>query len=110
MLQHLGTSLKTLFNVQKNYHVLQSLFKITIILTNYILFNFFFFPALNKKLQRVNLDISPKGVLVSDAESQENVLSISIYRYLNIHKPQNPNVPKKIFLCILHRCFQRKII
>ncbi|XP_049876190.1 low density lipoprotein receptor adapter protein 1-like [Pectinophora gossypiella] len=36
--------------------------------------------GLTKKLQRVNLDISPKGVVVTDAESQENVLSISIYR------------------------------
>ncbi|XP_022823299.1 low density lipoprotein receptor adapter protein 1-B-like [Spodoptera litura] len=35
---------------------------------------------LNKKLQRVNLDISAKGIVVSDAESQENVLSVSIYR------------------------------
>ncbi|XP_028161462.1 low density lipoprotein receptor adapter protein 1-like [Ostrinia furnacalis] len=36
--------------------------------------------AFNKKLQRVNLDISSKGIVVSDAESQESVLSISIYR------------------------------
>ncbi|CAH0720441.1 unnamed protein product, partial [Brenthis ino] len=35
--------------------------------------------AMNKKLQRVNLDISAKGILVSDAESQENVFSVSIY-------------------------------
>ncbi|XP_072944992.1 low density lipoprotein receptor adapter protein 1-like [Epargyreus clarus] len=34
----------------------------------------------NKKLQKVNLEISPKGVVVSDAETQENVLSVSIYR------------------------------
>ncbi|XP_026321529.1 low density lipoprotein receptor adapter protein 1-like [Hyposmocoma kahamanoa] len=37
--------------------------------------------GLNKKLQRVNLDISPKGIVVTDAESQENVISVSIYRY-----------------------------
>ncbi|XP_052743342.1 low density lipoprotein receptor adapter protein 1-like [Bicyclus anynana] len=36
--------------------------------------------TLNKKLQRVNLDISAKGILVNDAETQENVLSVSIYR------------------------------
>ncbi|XP_032519138.2 low density lipoprotein receptor adapter protein 1-A-like [Danaus plexippus] len=36
--------------------------------------------TMNKKLPRVNLDISPKGILVSDAESQEDVLSLSIYR------------------------------
>ncbi|CAH2092726.1 unnamed protein product [Euphydryas editha] len=36
--------------------------------------------TLNKKLQRVNLDISPKGISVSDADTQENVLSVSIYR------------------------------
>ncbi|KAJ8714918.1 hypothetical protein PYW08_004899 [Mythimna loreyi] len=35
---------------------------------------------LNKKLQRVNLDISAKGIVVSDADSQENVISVSIYR------------------------------
>ncbi|KAF9424604.1 hypothetical protein HW555_000415 [Spodoptera exigua] len=35
---------------------------------------------LNKKLQRVNLDISAKGIVVSDADSQENVMSVSIYR------------------------------
>ncbi|XP_030037655.1 low density lipoprotein receptor adapter protein 1 isoform X2 [Manduca sexta] len=34
----------------------------------------------NKKLQRVNLDISPKGIVVTDADSQENVMSVSIYR------------------------------
>ncbi|XP_053610464.1 low density lipoprotein receptor adapter protein 1-like [Plodia interpunctella] len=33
-----------------------------------------------KKLQRVNLDISPKGIIVTDADSQENVMSVSIYR------------------------------
>ncbi|XP_047535555.1 low density lipoprotein receptor adapter protein 1-like isoform X1 [Vanessa atalanta] len=36
--------------------------------------------TVNKKLQRVNLDISSKGILVTDADSQENVLSVSIYR------------------------------
>ncbi|XP_059057711.1 low density lipoprotein receptor adapter protein 1-like [Achroia grisella] len=36
--------------------------------------------TLNKKLQKVNLDISAKGIIVSDADSQENVLSVSIYR------------------------------
>ncbi|XP_013200892.2 low density lipoprotein receptor adapter protein 1 [Amyelois transitella] len=36
--------------------------------------------TMNKKLQRVNLDISPKGIIVTDAESQENVISLSIYR------------------------------
>ncbi|KAL0871000.1 hypothetical protein ABMA27_004816 [Loxostege sticticalis] len=36
--------------------------------------------AFNKKLQRVSLDISSKGIVVSDLDSQENVLSISIYR------------------------------
>ncbi|GBP29514.1 Low density lipoprotein receptor adapter protein 1 [Eumeta japonica] len=34
----------------------------------------------NKKLQRVNLDISPKGVVVSDADTQEDVVKISIYK------------------------------
>ncbi|CAG4951550.1 low density lipoprotein receptor adapter protein 1-like [Colias croceus] len=34
----------------------------------------------NKKLQKVNLDISSKGIIVSDADTQENVLSVSIYR------------------------------
>lgn len=34
----------------------------------------------NKKLQRVNLDISAKGIIVTDTESQENVVSVSIYR------------------------------
>lgn len=36
--------------------------------------------SLNKKLQRVNLDISPKGIVVTDTESQQNVLSLSIYK------------------------------
>ncbi|XP_041982002.1 uncharacterized protein LOC121735292 [Aricia agestis] len=36
--------------------------------------------TLNRKLQKVNLDISAKGVLVSDAETNDNVLSVSIYR------------------------------
>ncbi|CAH0589193.1 unnamed protein product [Chrysodeixis includens] len=35
---------------------------------------------MNKKLQRVNLDISAKGIVVTDADSQENVISVSIYR------------------------------
>ncbi|XP_013179768.1 PREDICTED: low density lipoprotein receptor adapter protein 1-like [Papilio xuthus] len=34
----------------------------------------------NKKLQRVTLDISAKGILVIDVDSQQNVLSVSIYR------------------------------
>ncbi|CAB3246918.1 unnamed protein product [Arctia plantaginis] len=34
----------------------------------------------NKKLQRVSLDISSKGIIVIDTESQENVVSVSIYR------------------------------
>ncbi|XP_068617871.1 low density lipoprotein receptor adapter protein 1-like [Battus philenor] len=34
----------------------------------------------NKKLQRVNLDISARGILVTDFETQESVLSVSIYR------------------------------
>ncbi|CAH2043330.1 unnamed protein product, partial [Iphiclides podalirius] len=34
----------------------------------------------NKKLQRVSLDISPKGILVTDVDTQESVLSVSIYR------------------------------
>ncbi|CAG5033414.1 unnamed protein product [Parnassius apollo] len=34
----------------------------------------------NKKLQRVSLDISAKGILVTDVDSQESVLSVSIYR------------------------------
>ncbi|XP_022118328.2 low density lipoprotein receptor adapter protein 1-A-like [Pieris rapae] len=34
----------------------------------------------NLKLPKVNVDISSKGIIVSDAESQENVLSVSIYR------------------------------
>ncbi|KAI8439234.1 hypothetical protein MSG28_013075 [Choristoneura fumiferana] len=36
--------------------------------------------TLNKKLQRVNLDISAKGIVVTDADSNDNVLSISIYK------------------------------
>ncbi|KAL4710900.1 hypothetical protein ACJJTC_002530 [Scirpophaga incertulas] len=36
--------------------------------------------AFNKKMQRVHLDISPKGIIVSDVDTQEDVLSISIYR------------------------------
>ncbi|KOB71125.1 Uncharacterized protein OBRU01_12284 [Operophtera brumata] len=36
--------------------------------------------SLNKKLQRVNLDISAKGIIVTDADSQDNVLSVSIYK------------------------------
>uniref|UniRef100_A0A2A4JDH7 PID domain-containing protein n=1 Tax=Heliothis virescens TaxID=7102 RepID=A0A2A4JDH7_HELVI len=35
---------------------------------------------INKKLQRVNLNISPRGIVVSDYDSQENVISVSIYR------------------------------
>ncbi|XP_026735890.1 LOW QUALITY PROTEIN: low density lipoprotein receptor adapter protein 1-like [Trichoplusia ni] len=35
---------------------------------------------MNKKLQRVNLDISAKGIIVTDADTQENVISVSIYR------------------------------
>ncbi|XP_047992934.1 low density lipoprotein receptor adapter protein 1-like isoform X2 [Leguminivora glycinivorella] len=36
--------------------------------------------TLNKKLQRVSLDISAKGIVVTDADTHDNVLSISIYR------------------------------
>nr|XP_049706833.1 low density lipoprotein receptor adapter protein 1 isoform X1 [Helicoverpa armigera] len=35
---------------------------------------------INKKLQRVNLNISARGIVVSDYDSQENVISVSIYR------------------------------
>ncbi|XP_075980479.1 low density lipoprotein receptor adapter protein 1-like [Anticarsia gemmatalis] len=35
---------------------------------------------MNKKLHRVNLDISAKGIVVTDTETQENVVSVSIYR------------------------------
>ncbi|XP_048481153.1 low density lipoprotein receptor adapter protein 1 [Plutella xylostella] len=34
----------------------------------------------NKKLQKVELDISPRGVVVTDADTRDNVLSVSIYR------------------------------
>ncbi|KAI5637583.1 phosphotyrosine interaction domain (PTB/PID) domain-containing protein [Phthorimaea operculella] len=34
----------------------------------------------HKKQQRVNLDISSKGIVVTDADSQQNVISVSIYR------------------------------
>lgn len=33
-----------------------------------------------KNLKRVSLDISPKGIVVTDSETQDNVLSVSIYR------------------------------
>ncbi|KAJ0174777.1 hypothetical protein K1T71_009885 [Dendrolimus kikuchii] len=36
--------------------------------------------SLNKKLPKVNLDITPKGIIATDAETDENVLSVSIYR------------------------------
>lgn len=36
--------------------------------------------AFNKKMQRVRLDISPKGIVVNDLDAQEQLLNISIYR------------------------------
>ncbi|CAH0400782.1 unnamed protein product [Chilo suppressalis] len=36
--------------------------------------------SFNKKMQRVSLDISSKGIVVNDVSAQEEILSISIYR------------------------------